>query len=282
MLLRASRRGVVVAIAGLLLAATGALAVAHLRPGALYTGRDAQCGSSVRGTTCVFKFRAGENGRSLRFVGTTVIDTWGCRGGGGEALLGGRADGATPLPVIRLGRNGKLHGSVAFVLHPTGAPPQHYTSSVTGHISRAGKAAVLTFQIAFGSSRSPCTTQPVTVTDGGPGLGAAHAAAGHHGCGQVVVTAGGRTLVGDRFSVYQGVGCRHARAIVRSFLQEGHGPGACTQGCRVGYRWLCFYEGAKDRYGYAHDCFSYPQYPAEALGVHPGPGFFYYERVRSG
>lgn len=161
---RASRRGTALAIAGLLIAATGALAVAHLRAGKLYTGKDADCGSSVPGTTCVFKFRASKDGLSLRFAGKTVIDTWGCRGGGGEALLGGEAKYATPIPLIMLGKSGKLHGSVDFVLHPTSAPPEHYTSTVTGHISRAGKAAVITFEIRFKGSRSPCSTQPVTIT----------------------------------------------------------------------------------------------------------------------
>lgn len=108
------------------------------------------------------------------------------------------------------------------------------------------------------------------------------AARGHRGCGQVTVRVGSRTFVGGGFSVYQRVGCSHARRIVRSFLRQGHSPSACEQGCRVGYRWLCFYEGLKNRNGYEHDCFSYPQYPAVGLGVHPGPGFFYYERAHSG
>ena len=105
------------------------------------------------------------------------------------------------------------------------------------------------------------------------------AASGHSGCRQVVVRVGNRTFVGDRFSVYQRVGCTRARAIVKSFLRQGHGVGACTRGCRVGYRWLCYYEGFKSRNAYSHDCFSYPQYPAVGLGVHPGPGFFFYERT---
>ena len=131
---RASRRGAALAIAGLLLAAAGALAMTHLRSGELYSGKDAQCGSSVPGTTCVFKFRAGKDGLSLRFAGKTVIDTWGCRGGGGEALLGGKAKYATPIPLITLSKNGKLHGSVDFVLHPTSAPfsADHGAAIVTG------------------------------------------------------------------------------------------------------------------------------------------------------
>lgn len=119
-------------------------------------------------------------------------------------------------------------------------------------------------------------------TAGLVGLAPAAAGRGHHGCGQVVVRSGSRTFVGDTFSVYQRVGCRHARAIVKDFLRQGHRPTGCEQGCRVGYRWLCFFEGLKDRNGYSHDCFSYPEYPTVGLGVHPGPGFFYYERVRGG
>jgi hypothetical protein len=75
------------------------------------------------------------------------------------------------------------------------------------------------------------------------GLTPAATGRGHHGCGQVVVRSGSRTFVGNRFSVYQRVGCRHARAIVRDFLRQGHSLSGCEQGCRVGYRWLCFYEG---------------------------------------
>jgi hypothetical protein len=173
-LLRAPRRGAALAIAGLLVAAAGALAATQLRPGALYTGKDSQCGSSVPGTTCVFRFRASKDGLSLRFAGKTVIDSWGCRGGGGEALLGGETKGATPIPVIRLSRGGSLHGSVGYVLRPTGAPPAHYTSTVTGHISRAGKTAVIIFHISSNSSRFSCSTQPVTIAERGSAVGAPH------------------------------------------------------------------------------------------------------------
>lgn len=161
--LRAPSRGAALAIAGLLVAAAGAVAATHLRSGALYTGKDAQCGSSVPGTTCVFRFRASKDGLSLRFAGETVIDSWGCRGGGGEALLGGEAQGATPIPRIKLSKGGTLNGSVGYVLRPTGAPPTHYTSTVTGRITRVGKAAVITFHISLDSNRSPCSTPPVTV-----------------------------------------------------------------------------------------------------------------------
>lgn len=173
-LLRAPRRGAALAIAGLLVGAAGALAATHLRPGALYTGKDSQCGSSVPGTTCVFRFRASNDGMSLRFAGKTVIDSWGCRGGGGEALLGGEAKGATPIPLIKLSKDGTLHGSVGYVLRPSGAPPAHYTSTVTGHMSRAGKTAVITFHVSLNSGRSPCSTQPVTLAERGSAVGGPH------------------------------------------------------------------------------------------------------------
>ena len=86
------------------------MAAARLTHGALYTGRS--CSSSgIPRTTCVFKFRAASDGLSLRFVGATVIDAWGCRAGGGEALLGGEVKGATPIPRVKLQAHGKLYGS---------------------------------------------------------------------------------------------------------------------------------------------------------------------------
>jgi hypothetical protein len=162
------------AIGVLLVAAAAALATVHFRSGALYTGKSSACGSSVPGTTCVFKFRAAIGGMSLKFAGKTVIDTWDCGNGGGEALLGGKAQGVTPIPVIKLHADGTLHGSVAYVLTPTGAPPQHYTSWVTGHLSRAGKAAKVTFHIKFKGDRSPCSTQPVLLTERGSSVGGSH------------------------------------------------------------------------------------------------------------
>lgn len=160
-------------MAVLLVTAAGAFAAAHFRPGALYTGKGAACGSTVPGTTCVFRFRASSDGRSLRFVGQTVIDGWGCRGGGGEALLGGKARNATPIPLLRLRTGGSLYGSVGYVLRPTSAPPEHYTSTVTGHLSRAGRAAVITFHISSPSAR-PCATQPVMLTESGTAVGGPH------------------------------------------------------------------------------------------------------------
>ena len=168
---RAVRSGAGLAIVGLLVAAASALAAAHFRPGAVYTGKTSACGSTIPGTTCIVRFRASTDGRSLGFDGKTVIDTWGCRGGGGEALLGGKARGATPIPLLGLRADGTLYGSVGYVLRPTSAPPEQFTSTVTGHLARAGKAAVVTFHNALKSGRSPCATQPVTITEQGNGLG---------------------------------------------------------------------------------------------------------------
>jgi hypothetical protein len=109
------------------------------------------------------------------------------------------------------------------------------------------------------------------------------AAASHpRPCAQVVVTAAHRTFVADRYEVYQRVGCKTARLMTRRFLAQGHSPTACAgvTGCRVAYRWLCFYEGFHDRYGYEHDCFRYPRYPAVGFPAQPGAGFFFSERVR--
>lgn len=156
-------RGTGLAVAGLLLAAAAALAAAQFRPGASYTGKSAACGSTVRGTTCGFSFRASADGQSLRFVGKTVIDTWGCRGGGGEALLGGKVKFATPIPVVSVRADGTLHGSVGYVFRPTGALPERITSSVTGRLSPGGKSAVITFHMTSKSARSPCVTRPVTI-----------------------------------------------------------------------------------------------------------------------
>ena len=172
--LRVPRRGSALSIAVVLLVATGALAATHFRSGALYTGQDSACGSSVPGTTCVFRFRASTDGLSLRFIGKTVIDTWGCHGGGGEALLGGRMKYAAPIPLVKLSSDGKLHGSTSWVLRPASAPPETHTISVTGHISRAGKAAVITLHDSFRSPRSKCSIEPVMIVESGSSLGGAH------------------------------------------------------------------------------------------------------------
>lgn len=158
-------RAAALAVIGLLVAAAGALAAARFTHGALYTGRS--CSSSgLPRTTCVFKFRASNDGRSLRFVGATVVDTWRCKGGGGEALLGGEVKGATPIPRVQLRASGKLYGSVNYVLRRTQGPPARYKSTVTGHLANAGKAAVVTFHNTHVSSsgNQSCATQSVTLT----------------------------------------------------------------------------------------------------------------------
>jgi hypothetical protein len=158
------RRAAGLAVAGVLVAAAGAMAAARLTPGALYTGRS--CSSSgLPRTTCVFKFRAASDGRSLQFVGPTVIDTWRCHGGGGEALLGGEHKGAAPIPRVKLQANGKLFGSVNYVLPRTHSAPARYKSTVTGHLANHGESAVVTFHDTYISSsgNQPCVTEPVTL-----------------------------------------------------------------------------------------------------------------------
>lgn len=163
---RAVRRGVALAFVALGVMAAAALAAAHFRPGATYTGRDSYCSSRVPRTTCTFKFRASPDGLSLRFVGTTVIDAWGCRGGGGEALLGGEVKGATPIPLVKVQANRRLYGSGNYVLQPTQGPPHHYKVTVTGKLGKSARTAVITFHNTYISSNGnqPCATQPVTLT----------------------------------------------------------------------------------------------------------------------
>ena len=107
------RRGRVVgrsgalAIAVVLLLATGvALAATHFAKGALYTGRSCRGDAGLPGATCVYKFRASRDGLTLGFVGKTVVSTWICHGGGGEALIGGKLHGAAPVPLVKLRSNG--------------------------------------------------------------------------------------------------------------------------------------------------------------------------------
>lgn len=158
-------RAMPAALALILIVAVDALGAARLQPGALYVGEDSDCGSNVRGTTCVFRFRAGQDGRSLKFVGKTVIDTWGCRGGGGEALLGGELKFATPIPLVKVRANGTLHGSRSYAVRPSVGAPNHYVSSVSGHLAKGGQTAVITFHNVYLSSHGsePCATQPVTL-----------------------------------------------------------------------------------------------------------------------
>lgn len=114
----------------------------------------------------MFAFRASNDGRSLQFVGATVVDTWRCNGGGGEALLGGKVKNATPIPRVQLRADGKLYGSVNYILRRTQGAPLRYKSTVTGRLTNAGKAAVVTFHNTYLSTgaNQPCATQPVTLT----------------------------------------------------------------------------------------------------------------------
>ncbi len=143
-------RGLALAFVALLVAAASALAAAHFAPGALYTGRACQR-TDVKGSTCVFKFQASTNGESLHFTGETVITTWGCHGGGGEALLGGQLQYADPIPVVRLGPSGALHGS---------AGSGQRKVSVSGHLTNGGAGALITFHLVT----ARCATEQVTLT----------------------------------------------------------------------------------------------------------------------
>jgi hypothetical protein len=147
---RLGRRGTTIAALTVLVAAGAALAAAHFRAGAVYTSKSCE-NPGVQGTTCVYRFQASKNGGSLKFVGTTVITTWGCNGGGGEALLGGKHDGADPLPVLKVRPKGALYGSAG-----TGQDEV----SVTGHLAGSGNSAVVTFHL----TKQGCHTVPVTLT----------------------------------------------------------------------------------------------------------------------
>jgi len=99
----------------------------------------------------VYKFRASENGATLKFVGTTVITGWGCNGGGGEALLGGKHDGADALPVIKVKPTGALYGT---------AGKGDTEVSVTGHLAGSGTTATVTFHL----TNEGCRTDPVKLS----------------------------------------------------------------------------------------------------------------------
>lgn len=144
------RRSAALAVVALLVAAGVALAAAHFRAGAVYTSKSCQ-NPGVHGTTCAYKFRASTDGGKLKFVGTTVITTWGCNDGGGEALLGGKHDGADPLPVVKVKTRGALYGS---------AGNGQNEVTVTGHLAGSGKTAVVTFHLI----NQGCLTAPVTLT----------------------------------------------------------------------------------------------------------------------
>lgn len=144
-----ARAGAGLAIVILLLGAASALAAPLFTSGASYTGRSATCvgiSHPPAGTTCTFKFRASKSGTSLRFVGTTVLATWGCSGGGGEALLGGTHQYADPIPLIGVGTRGALHGS---------AGQGKNKITVTGRLAANSKTVSLTFHLI----NQGCATQ---------------------------------------------------------------------------------------------------------------------------
>ncbi len=114
---RVAGRSAAMALAALVCLAAAASATALFTPGATYRGRSVTCGpgasgkSPVTGTVCFFVYRANKAGTSLTPADATVLSTWRCHGGGGEAQLGGRAKYADPLPVITVGANRALRGS---------------------------------------------------------------------------------------------------------------------------------------------------------------------------
>jgi hypothetical protein len=83
-------------------------------------------------------------------VGKTVISTWICHGGGGEALMCGKLQGAAPGPLVKLPSNGTLYGIAAH----TGTKV-----TVTGKLTHAGKTVVITFH------QGQCVVPGVTLTE---------------------------------------------------------------------------------------------------------------------
>jgi hypothetical protein len=138
------------AVAALLVAAGGAAAAVRVTVGAAYTGKSSGCQrAATPGTTCSFTFRASRNGWALRFVGPTVVSSWNCRQGGGEALLGGKANGNDPVPLVKLRPNGTLYG------HAGSGPSK---VAVSGHIAEAGTKVVITFHLVSQHCVSPRET----------------------------------------------------------------------------------------------------------------------------
>lgn len=156
---RLARRGAALATAALLIPAGSALAQVHLSAGSFYSGKSTACHRpTTPGTRCVFTFRASHGGFALRLVGATVVSTWECRHGGGQALLGGKASGNVPVPLLSLQADGKLSGAGG-----TG----RQKIAVSGHIAEAGTKVVLRFHLVH----QHCVTPKVTLFEG---LAAAH------------------------------------------------------------------------------------------------------------
>ncbi len=114
---RVAGRSAAMALGAFVCLAAAASATALFTPGATYRGRSASCvpdasgKSPVPGTVCFFVYRANKAATSLTPANATVLSTWRCHGGGGEAQLGGRARYADPLPTISVSANRALHGS---------------------------------------------------------------------------------------------------------------------------------------------------------------------------
>ncbi len=150
---RLLRRGAALGSLAAVLGAGTALAAVHFKPNALYTGQSPACkggGKPPQGASCEFKFRASSDGTKLRFTGKTVVSTWGCHGGGGEALLGGKLKGHDVVPVIKLGAKRKLHGT---------AGRGEKRISVTGRLAKSGKSATITFH-----APPSCISPKITLT----------------------------------------------------------------------------------------------------------------------
>ena len=162
------RSAAAIAVCGMLVTAASAFAATKLVGGARYTGKSAACAGPASATTCTFHFRASKNGGSMRFFGKPVVDVWGCSGGGGEALLGGKLKGLkpTPIPVVNVRSKGSLFGSLRYTFKPTSAPLEHFKVTVTGHLANAGRKAVIVFHNTYLSSHgnSTCSTPTVTLT----------------------------------------------------------------------------------------------------------------------
>jgi hypothetical protein len=107
---------------------------AHPVPGALYTGNSGVCAANIS-RQCMFKFRVSTDGRTLRFVKRgQAISVWACRGGGGEAVFGGKYGYRIPLAGIR--SDGTFSGAGGHGFRRL---------RITGSFTGSGRTAVLKF-----------------------------------------------------------------------------------------------------------------------------------------
>jgi hypothetical protein len=145
---------VLIAVAGWL--AAGAMA-AQPHKGALYTGHEGSCNSTLRAErlTCTFRFRVSKNGSTMRLVSKQdVAGAFGCPGGGGFAVFGSHKYGpkgspSSPgetVPVLKIKRNGSFSGKSRFY-EGTGRYRSRVTMIVKGRFTGTGKKARLTFYI---------------------------------------------------------------------------------------------------------------------------------------